>query len=158
MAGAWKQLGVDWTDPGSSSCDSPGCRTSNKSLQVPEIAFSYLESGRTVRILPGCCEDLMSLSVFSFGYRPGPHSPFLGVCCSSWPSAARPYSLSSFRQPIGGLVLPPAHARISASVGLTGGPSWPYWSPAMDMYAQELLVGACWPQSLVHFLLPHRVI
>lgn len=35
----------------------------------------------------------------------------------------------------------------NASVGLTGGPSWLYWSPAMDMYAQELLVGTAGPKA-----------
>lgn len=123
--------------------------TSDKSLQVPEPVFTHLENGRITPSLLGCCEDLMSLSVFNFGYRPGLHLPFLGVCGLSWPLGARLCTPFSLRQPRGGLVFPPDRARVSASVGLTGSPSRPCWSPAMDADVQELLVGACWAESLL---------
>lgn len=133
------------------------CETSNKLLPAPEPPFSHLENGRgTDHISLGCCRDQMSQCVFNFWHRPGPRSPFLGVCCSFWGWAAR--SCSPAASGIPGWSGPPSSSGQNACFHMSGTwPSWPCWSPEMAVDAPELCDGVCGPQSLAYVLLPPRL-
>lgn len=134
-------------DLGSSPYDppTPVCETSNKLFLAPEPPFSHLENGRgTDHISLGCCRDQMSQCVFNFWHRPGPRSPFLGVCCSFWGWAAR--SCSPAASGIPGWSGPPSSSGQNACFHVCGTwPSWPCWSPEMAVDAPELcgLMSCC---------------